>query len=387
LAKEIEKELFQLQKLGVKEGDLIITNLPTSSTLVNLLFASMHIGAIFFPLNPRWPNLAVQEMLAQFSPTLFVSSSGMEKRVAQKTTLSPSSVLVSTSGSTGKPKIASISQTCFFNNAKSAMIACDLKNMDGWRLSLPMHHVAGLSIVFRTLLAGARLIFDEKDLTTTHLSQVPAQLYLAWPIYPKLRCVLLGGGPITEVPKELPCLISYAMTEMASLIMTGRSPNTLRPVENKEVKLASDGEILVRGDSLFEGYWDGKVLHKPFDQEGWFSTKDLGHYDPTFGYSIVGRKDNQFVSGGENIQPEEIEKELLKIPGILEALVGPRTHERFGKRPIAYIKQLNGPIDTVSLQKELSKSLPNYKIPDAFFPLEEEPFLKRNRKKIFDDSK
>jgi O-succinylbenzoic acid--CoA ligase len=374
-----------LTKLGIKPGERIAACLPTGQPLIELLLASLHVGAVFCPLNIRLPPAALEEQIERLSPKLIVSPSGYTTRVSHSASLPPSSFLLFTSGSSGIPKIASISAQSFWNNAKSANAVCDLKHGSGWRLSLPMHHVGGLSIVFRCLAAGAQIILDDTSVSITHLSSVPAQLYKAWPIYPKLRCLLLGGGPIHDVPKELPCLVSYGMTETTSLILAGKTAHSLQPIAGKEIKLAADGEILVRGDSLFEGYWNGEEVVSPLDPEGWFATKDLGRFDPTRGFTIIGRKDNQFISGGENIQPEEIEAELFKIPGILEAIVGPRKHDRFGMRPIAFLKTCTGVIDEVSIRSSLAKRLPSYKIPDAFFPLEDSSthILKRNRKNMF----
>jgi O-succinylbenzoic acid--CoA ligase len=175
------------------------------------------------------------------------------------------------------------------------------------------------------------------------------------------------------------------MTETASLFLTGKTPNAMHPLPGKEAKLSPEGELLVRGDSLFEGYWDGQKMKLPFDAHGWFATNDLAHFDPTLGFTIIGRKDNQFISGGENIQPEEIEAELCKLPGVLEALVGPKRHERFGMRPIAFLIMREGFfIDATAMQRSLAERLPKVKIPDAFFPLDSSTIgLKRNRKKIF----
>jgi len=370
---------------NINPGDRVAAYLPTGPQLVNLLITCLEIGAVFCPLNVRLPPAALEEQLRTLQPKFIFSSSGCETRPSPNAPLLPSSLLLFTSGSSGHPKLVSISHASFLASAKSANAACDLQPGDGWRLSLPMHHVSGLSIVFRCLLAGASIIFDDKDPSITHLSCVPAQLYSAWPIYPKLRCVLLGGGPIHDVPAKLPCLVSYGMTETASLFLAGSSPHKLQPLPNKEAKLSPEGELLVRGDSLFEGYWDGQAMHTPFDADGWFATKDLARFDPALGFTIVGRKDNQFISGGENIQPEEIEAELRKLPGILEALVGPRHHEKFGMRPIAFLSMREGaPIDATSIQRSLAERLPKVKIPDALFPLDELTIgLKRNRKKIF----
>jgi len=369
----------------INPGDRVAAYLPTGPQLVELLVTCLKIGAVFCPLNIRLPPAALEEQLLTLQPKFIFSPTGCERRPSPLLPLLPSSLLLFTSGSSGRPKLVSISHKSFLASAKSANAACDLQAGDGWHLSLPMHHVSGLSIVFRCLLAGANIIFDDKDPTITHVSSVPAQLYKAWPIYPKLRCLLLGGGPIHDVPAKLPCLVSYGMTETASLFLAGKTPNLLQPLPGKEAKLGPEGELWVRGDSLFEGYWDGHEMHSPFDADGWFATKDLAHFDPTLGFTIIGRKDNQFISGGENIQPEEIEAELRKLPGVLEALVGPRHHERFGMRPIAFLTMREGfSIDAAAMQHSLAERLPKIKIPDAFFPLDEHPIgLKRNRKKIF----
>ena len=71
-------------------------------------------------------------------------------------------------------------------------------------------------------------------------------------------------------------------------------------------------------------------------------TKDLGRINADGKLEIIGRKDWQFISGGENIQPEEIEAALLAIPGIRQATVLPITDPEFGERPIAFIDDDTG---------------------------------------------
>lgn len=369
-------KIDKLTRLGVKPGDRIAACLPTGPELVELLLATLEIGAIFCPLNAKLPAAALQKQIAKLSPKLIFTPFGYEQHNTHAAPIKPASVLLFTSGSTGEPKMVSLSRRALQASAESAVQACDLQPGDRWLLSLPMHHIAGLSIPFRCRATNAHVTFDPTDREITHLSQVAAQLYQAWPVYPKLRCLLLGGGPIHEVPRELPCLVSYSMTETASIILAGKSADELWPVAGKEVKLADDGEILVRADSMFDGYWNGDTLESAVDAEGWFQTKDLGRFDPTRGFTIVGRKDNQFISGGVNIQPEEIERQLLALPGVIEALVVPRKHDRFGMRPVAFVRTYSGSIDPRILHQQLAVNLPKYKIPDAFFPL---PELEGNR--------
>ena len=74
-----------------------------------------------------------------------------------------------------------------------------------------------------------------------------------------------------------------------------------------------------------------------------------------------------FISGGENIQPEEIEKVLLSIPGVIEAVVVPKEDVEFGHRPVAFIKHDSG-ISADQIIKHCAQSLPKFKIPTVFYP-------------------
>ena len=89
-------------------------------------------------------------------------------------------------------------------------------------------------------------------------------------------------------------------------------------------------EILVRGDSL-RGLRRGEELDRPLDEEGWFHTRDLGELDESGYLRIGGRLDNLFISGGENVQPEEIEEALCRLNGVEEAVVVPVSDEEWGK--------------------------------------------------------
>ena len=86
---------------------------------------------------------------------------------------------------------------------------------------------------------------------------------------------------------------------------------------------AKNQEILVKGKTLFNGYVTKRLI-TPFDKKGWFHTGDLGILTKGKYLRVIGRKDNMFISGGENIQPEEIEKHILKLKGIADAIVVPK---------------------------------------------------------------
>jgi len=100
-------------------------------------------------------------------------------------------------------------------------------------------------------------------------------------------------------------------------------------------------------------------------KQGWFKTGDIGQLPARKYLTVLGRRDNMFISGGENIQPKEIEKHLLHIAGIEKARVLAKDDLTFGKRPVAFIKlKGNAAANKERILKELSKTLPKYKLPD-----------------------
>ncbi len=281
----------------------------------------------------------------------------------------PKSVLIRTSGSTGAPKIAVLSLENLIANAKGAIPTLDLRAADQWKLSLPLYHVGGIGIVMRCILARATIVLDDSP-GITHLSCVPTHLYRATPIYKKLRCLLVGGAPIPNYP--YPISATYGLTEMSSMVTLNGEV-----LPGRELSLADDGEILVKGPCLFQGY----LGEEP--PKDWFATGDLGRF-VRGKLEILGRKDWMFISGGENIQPEEIERELLFLPEVAEAVVMPKDDEEFGKRPIAFVRA-QAPFDLHQMQTALSKRLPKYKIPIELHIVDEFPRkndLKIDRKEL-----
>jgi O-succinylbenzoic acid--CoA ligase len=159
---------------------------------------------------------------------------------------------------------------------------------------------------------------------------------------------------------------------MSSQVVTGKPVDAKTPCAKvlpyRQMRIASDGEILVKGETLFKGYGTGTRLHLPLTSDGWFQTGDLGVVDAKGCLTVLGRKDNMFISGGENIQPEEIEKALLAIKGVEQAVVVPKEDKEFGYRPVAFVKFHGQAIDPAHLTDILKKELPRFKIPDIFYP-------------------
>lgn len=254
-------------------------------------------------------------------------------------------IVVFTSGSSGKPKGCLLPVARLIKNAYLANTNIPLGETDEWLLNLPLFHVGGLGILFRTWVSGARLSFSETT-ATTHQSIVPTQLYRMLKNIPKRKVLLIGGGAISGtaldvcLDKNAPIYRTYGMTETCSQISTTR-PHASReellcsgyPLSEINIKMI-DQRIYVQTPSLMLRYTNSDHGYK---QDEWFQTSDLGEMT-VHGLRVLGRSDRAFKSGGEIIQPESIEQALLKIPSVMQAHVASKEDAEYGSRIVAYIE-------------------------------------------------
>lgn len=302
--------------------------------------------------------------------------------------------IVFTSGSTGAPKAVLHSYGNHYYNALGSNRNLPLAAGDRWLLDLPLYHVGGLGILFRCLLAGAAVVMPDRGETldavldryrVTHLSVVATQLHrlLQQPEsvrYPSLRCVILGGSPVPlkllqrAGARGLPVFASYGCTEMASQVATtgpGSTPaqrlTSGKLLPYRRLRIGDEGEIQLAGETLFMGYVEGEGLRRPLTPDGWFATGDLGRVDEDGYLTVVGRRDNRFFSGGETIHPEEIERALTDHDGVDRAVVAPIPDEEFGQRCVAFVQTRGDRPDAAALAAWLGRTLPRYKVPDAFY--------------------
>lgn len=263
--------------------------------------------------------------------------------------------LTLTSGSSGRPKAVVHSLQQHLASAEGVCRLMQFGQSDSWLLSLPLFHVSGQGIVWRWLSQGATLVICEDKSRfwhwlerVSHASLVPTQLqrYLDQTASSaSTQHILLGGAAI---PPALICqaqacgittYAGYGMTEMASTVCAVKNDhdNVGVPLAGREVKIVAN-EIWVRGAMLGLGYWQQGELQPLTNAEGWFATKDKGEYRADGKLVIKGRLDNMFISGGENIQPEEVET-VLFASGLLKNLViVPLADREFGERPVALVE-------------------------------------------------
>ncbi|MBF0618834.1 MAG: o-succinylbenzoate--CoA ligase [Candidatus Omnitrophica bacterium] len=411
----------RMQDRGVSFGSRVGILARNDAAYVIALLALWRMGSLSVLLNPRLPSLSVEAELSEFGcdclltniPAMGTSPGIAEQKIFlheivrfERTEALPESdplfkedqpaVIVFTSGSQGAAKAAVLSFGNLFFNALGANEHMSFGPGDRWLLSLPLFHVGGLGIVWRVFLGGGTMVIPadggewlpilgkEK---ISHLSLVPTQLFRLMRVPGcsaatlSLKAILLGGAPIPgalleqAVSAGFPVYVTYGLTEMASQVATSKKLTAGRDLDRRaralpyrDMAITEAGEILVKGKTLFLGYADGVELRSAINTDGWFATGDLGEIDAEGGLKVKGRKDNMFLSGGENILPEEIEGYLLRYKGILQAVVAPVLDEEFGARPVALLTAEPGiTISRAHLMAYLELYLPKFKIPSAFY--------------------
>jgi len=413
----------QLKGMGIKALDRVALCDENSVEYVILLLALWQIKAIAVPISPRWPDKTMTSYSARTNARHLLRQADIKRVICfdarqqveagkvQDLDLDQEATIIATSGSSGEAKAAVHTWGNHFYSAQGSNEVIPLTNKDRWLLSLPLYHVSGIAIMVRCLLAGAGLVVpSDGDLISaiergkvTHVSMVGTQLQRllinekCYSLLRSLKCILLGGSAIPRTLIEhslelgLNIFLSYGLTEMSSQVATGKVIEINQPCAKvlpyRQLRISPEGEILVKGEVLFKGYISsavnmsyattgilGKEKAKTFlatkqsQNGGWFSTGDMGQLDKDGHLTVIGRRDSMFISGGENIHPEEIEKALLSIKGIAEAIVVPKEDKEFGQRPIAFIRYSADPLAEDYLARCLEAVLPRFKVPIAFFP-------------------
>ncbi len=405
-----------LRAMGVVSGSRVALAAESSVQLLAAILALLRTGASAVILPTRYPadalaglaeqtrcTLAVVDrhdrlpvekgsLLVHRLPDLVNPATGQHRDRAWRWEPDGIATIVCTSGSTGKSRQVALSWRNHYYSALGASRHMPLTSEDRWLLSLPLYHVAGLGIVFRCLLAGAAIAIPDNphDLCgeaskhrATHLSLVPTQLRRLLADKGKapasVKEILVGGGSVATALLEQARVLTatvrttYGLTEMASQVTT--SSGTVDDVTTsgavlpyRSVSIGEHSEVLVRGETLFLGYVVEGGLELPLDRRGWYRTGDRGYLDAKGRLTVLGRLDNMFVSGGENIFPEEIERMLDNVDGISRSAVVDVPDIEYGARPVAFVEYERDAVSDEEVRAVLGRLLPRFKLPDAILP-------------------
>lgn len=325
-------------------------------------------------------------------------------------------LILFTSGSTGHPKGAVLTHGSVHWNAINTILGWELSAADSTLIPAPLFHTGGWNVLLLPLLscggtvhlapafdAGEVLAAIERERLTV-LFAVPTMLasMRESPAFgaadlSSLRWIVSGGAPC-PVPlieawwdRGVALLQGYGLTEVGpNCFMMARGDGRRRaggvgfPMPWLQVRLASPrgaavpdgeaGELLLRGPTVCDGYWDDPGASASALCCGWFATGDLFVREPDGWFRCVGRCKEMFISGGENVYPVEVERVLCGLPGVIEAAVVGVPDSRWGEVGCAFIAFRAGQeMDGDEVRRLCRQDLAGYKVPRRVRVLAELP--------------
>lgn len=404
LESRVETAVGRLVAAGVGAGSRVGLVAGNNVETVTWFFAIPRLAAAVVPLSFRATASELNQRLRAIGATHLVGSSpaaslswvpsgevDQADRVPPGDDPDPGALhsILFTSGTTGIPKKVGITWGNWAAAAEASVATLGHGKGDGWLVALPLAHVSGLAPLVRSALAGGRVCLEPRfdpwravalirEGRASYISLVAVmleQLLDADPgPYPSAAKLLLGGG---VVPAQLlaragtaglSVFPTYGMTETTSQVATARQPGG-RPLAlvGTELRVVDDarrllppgeiGTIEVRGPTVSPGYLDAPA--RAADE--WFSTGDLGCLDVAGGLEVLGRRDRLIITGGENVDPVEVEGVLLSHPSVRAVHVFGVSDPNWGQLVAARVE-----VDTPTTEKDLSRvlsSLAGYKHP------------------------
>ena len=424
-ATDIARATGFLAQHGVARGDRVAWFGLNHPAVFTLLFACARLGAILVPVNWRLSDPEVAEVLADCAPRFCFADHNFAARTAGLCAMpchAPNDwadahaqttgageprdpvLIVYTSGSTGQPKGAVLQQTALISNAKMSVQAHQMQPGDAVLSVLPMFHVGGLNILPTPAFSiGARVVLHEKfDPIATAQGLEQVQLCIVVPTVldavlqtdvwqngaqRNLRCLSIGSTdvpvPLLEqvVDRGIPIIQIYGATETSPFAIyqdieesmlypgsIGRAGSDcairiMAPDGTTPCATGDAGEIWVKGDNVFCGYWQHPDLTAAArTPDGWFKTGDVAFCDADGLYWFTDRIKHVIISGGENIYPAEIERLLRSYPGVGAVAVVGQADPKWGNVPVAVIEP-TGPLNADDILAFLKPKLAGYKRP------------------------
>ncbi|MEM5565039.1 class I adenylate-forming enzyme family protein [Psychroserpens sp. AS72] len=334
-----------------------------------------------------------------------------------------------TSGTTGLPKGVIYTNKMLFWNSLNTSMQLGITFRDSTINTLPPYHTSGWNVFVTPLLhKGAHIgmleKFDAEKILcllelnkTTLFMALPTMLLMMQktPVFKdvnlkKLRYIISGGEKVPselvsfwKTEKNIYIRPGYGLTEAGPSItslhhkMAQLKPNSIgKPNFYLDVKIVDKkgeivkpnevGELCIKGDIVTPGYWNNSVKTSNKIKKGWLFTGDFACTDDEGFLYMKGRKNDMYISGGENIYPQEIEVQLELIKDIKKAVVLSIKDKKWGECGMAFVTLVNDDLTVIKIREELNKNLVAFKHPKYIFILDEIPLTslgKVSRKKLF----
>jgi HIP---CoA ligase len=398
LTHRIRRAAGAFASAGVEKGDRVAIWAPNSAEWIIAAFGVLTAGGVLVPVNTRFKNAEAVDIIVRSRAKMVLVEKGFLGQEFRVPTGGPAIDLKSdflasgepftrdvdgsdiadiiyTSGTTGRPKGAMMNHSQTLRMYEEWATLADLREGDRYLMINPYFHTFGLKAgLVASFLRGATMlpvaVFDldrvVELISSERITMLPGPPTLYHSLLTvgdkrKLASLRAGVTGAADIPVELvrrilqdlpfqTVMTGYGLTEAGNVTLSrpGDSFEDVAttaglPCDGVDVRIAGDGEVLVRGYGVMAGYFDDPAATSAaIDDDGWLHTGDLGSFTAAGRLCIVGRKKDMFIVGGFNAYPAEIEGFLLEHPSIAQAAVIGVPDERLGQVGKAFIVAKDG---------------------------------------------
>tara|TARA_B100001250_G_scaffold409561_1_gene434130 strand:- start:60 stop:1460 length:1401 start_codon:yes stop_codon:yes gene_type:complete len=425
---DLSSNILSIQKVfsasDIKEKDRIMIFLPNGIDIVEIILACFESGIIAVPITTKFTNLELKKIIQIINPKAIITNWDLSSHVNDLNKIileieefpsisrvcqvyNPNyninkndvAAIILTSGTTDTPKAVELTYKNFEVSCQNWNDFLNFEKKDQFLCCLPLHHIGGLAVIVRGLLFGFSINLAESfnaDLLYKLIKRYPISIVSLVPTMlekiiaksdgisclSNLRAVLLGGGPSSDslldicLEEKINIVKTYGMTETCSGIVglwiqdnPDKKQFSGKPFRDVKIKIIND-EVHIKGPMVMKGY----LNENNFDE--YHNSKDIGWLDENNNLFIEMRRKDLIISGGENINPKEIELLLIKKENIIDCAVIGIPNKKWGQKVVAYLcTENNQIIKNEELIEYLSIVLAKYKIPKNFIFVD---FIPRN---------
>ncbi|WP_433564312.1 FadD3 family acyl-CoA ligase [Nocardia sp. CA-151230] len=326
----------------------------------------------------------------------------LEQVIARAESVSPDDLsdILFTSGTTGRSKGVLIAHHQVLSSARAWADCATLNNTDRYLIVPPFFHSFGYKAgIITSLVTGATMIpqavFDVREtMRLIHGERItvltgPPTIHQTILDHPErdgadlssLRVAVTGAATVpvvliermrSELDFEV-VLTAYGQTEsggFGTMCRPQDSSETIantcgRTIDGFEMKLADNGELLLRSDQVMRGYLDDpQATAATIDADGWLHTGDVAVIDDRGYMKVTDRLKDMYISGGFNVYPAEVEQTMARLEGVAETAVIGVPDERMGEVGKVFVVRRSGSeLSADDVQSYAKAQLANFKVP------------------------
>jgi acyl-CoA synthetase (AMP-forming)/AMP-acid ligase II/thioesterase domain-containing protein/acyl carrier protein len=408
LRRDIEAQARDFLRAGVARGDALAIALPDGPEMLTASLAAASM-ATCAPLNPAFCEAEFELYLSSLGVRALIAEPGSPAIAAAQRLGIPlfqpgrplpgtpaaraypeAAVLLHTSATTGNSKLVPLSAAHISAMLDSTCGALQLSPDDRFLSMMPLFHLHGLLSCLAQWRAGGSVAltagFEAREFLSW-MEEYRPTWYSAGPTLHRailsltddsfrpgrLRFVRSMGAPLhrelleqLEARLGVPVIEGYGLTEtglVASNPLRQRKPGSVGRSVGPEIAII-EGEVVIRGPSVFAGYANDPEANREAFRQGWFRSGDLGHIDSEGFLYITGRTKEMINRGGEKVLPLEVDAALGAHPAVEEAVAFSIPHPTLGEDVAAAVVVRAGhSVRESELRQFVSGRLAPFKIP------------------------